>query len=101
MYPDPEVLYYLHFSLANHYFWNSDDKLALKYFQQCLADSPNHPNVYYNMAVSYHKLQDYRNELKYYQLFVDKADSTNDAQALQSAKEAIAECRKVLFMKEP
>ena len=101
MYPDPEVLYYLHFSLANHYFWNSDDKLALKYFQQCLADSPNHPNVYYNMAVSYHKLQDYRNELKYYQLFVDKADSTTDAQALQSAKEAIAECRKVLFMKEP
>ena len=101
MYPDPEVLYYLHFSLANHYFWNSDDKLALKYFQQCLADSPNHPNVYYNMAVCYHKLQDYRNELKYYQLFVDKADSTTDAQALQSAKEAIAECRKVLFMKEP
>ena len=98
MYPDPEVLYFLHFSLANHYFWQSDDKTALKYFAQCLADSPEHTNIYYNMAVCHHNLKDYRNEMKYYQLFVDKAPADTDHHAVQAAKEAIQECRKVLFM---
>ena len=99
MYPDPEVLYYLHYSIANHYFWNSEDKMAIKYFRQCLADSPNHANVHYNMAVSYHKLEDYRNEMKCYEQFLQMANPDKDANAIQSAKEAIEECKKVLFMK--
>ncbi|MBQ7237754.1 MAG: tetratricopeptide repeat protein [Bacteroidales bacterium] len=101
MYPDPETLYYLHYSIANHYFWKSNDKMAIKFFRQCLDDSPNHANVYFNMALSYHKLNDYRNEMKYYQLFLDKAKPDEDPNAIQMAKEAIEECRKVLFMKSP
>ncbi|MBP5345797.1 MAG: tetratricopeptide repeat protein [Bacteroidales bacterium] len=101
MYPDPETLYYLHYSIANHYFWHSNDKMAIKYFRQCVDDSPNHANVYFNIALSYHKLNDYRNEMKYYQLFLDKAKPDEDPNAIQMAKEAIEECRKVLFMKRP
>lgn len=99
MYPDPEVLYYLHYSIANHYFWKSNDKIAIKYFRQCLEDSPNHANVYFNMAVSYHKLDDYRNEMMYYEKFLQAANPDKDDNAIQMAKEAIENCRKALFMK--
>ena len=101
MYPDPEVLYYLHYSIANYYFWDSNDKMAIKYFRQCLDDSPNHANIHFNMAVSYHKMNNYRNELKCYEKFLEMADSDKDANAIQMAKEAIEECKKVLFMKTP
>lgn len=100
MYPDPEVLYYLENSIANMYFWKSKDKKAVEYFRKCLEHSPEHANVYYNMAYCYHKLKDYKNELNCYEKFLEMAKPDEDPNALQYAREAVEECRKVLFMKD-
>lgn len=99
MYPDPETLYFLHNSIANFYFWRSKDKKAIEFFRKSLEDSPSHYNVYYNMAISYHHLKDYRSEMKCFEKFLEMAKPDEDPNALQYAKDCIAECRKVLFMK--
>lgn len=100
MQPDPEVLYYLHNSIANYHFWRSEDKQAIEYFRKSLESAPGHYNVYYNMAISYHNLKDYRNEMKCYEKFLEMAKPDEDPNALRYAREAVEECRKVLFMKD-
>lgn len=100
MYPDPETLYFLHNSIANFYFWRSKDKKAIEFFRKSLEDSPSHYNVYYNMAISYHHLKDYHNEMKCFEKFLEMAKPDEDPNALRYAREAVEECRKVLFMKD-
>lgn len=100
MYPDPETVYYLQNSIANMYFWKSEDKKAIEYFRKSLESAPGHYNVYYNMAISYHNLKDYRNEMKCYEKFLEMAKPDEDPNALRYAREAVEECRKVLFMKD-
>ena len=100
MQPDPEVVYYLQFSIANMYFWKGDDQHAIEYFKRCLAASPEHSNVYYNMAIAYHKLKNYRKEMECFEKFVELAKPDEDPETLRYAQEGIEECRKVLFMQK-
>lgn len=89
MQPDAELVYYLYNSIANMYFWQSEDKKAAQYFKKCLEYSPEHYNAYYNMAHSYHKLKDYRNEMKCFETFLKYSTEDDNSENKQYARECI------------
>lgn len=99
MQPNQETLFILYNSIGNFYALNRAAD-AIPYYQKALKASPNHANIYYQLAYCYHKLKDYRNEMKSYEQYVQVAGSDEDPNALEYARERIEECRKVLFMKQ-
>ncbi len=99
MQPNKEMLFYLFNHVGNRMteMYKSSD--AVYYYNRAKGIFPNRFNLYYQLAVNYHRLKDYKNEMTCYQKYIELAPVDEDPETIEYAKECIAECKKVLFMK--
>ena len=73
MQPDSKLMFALTNTLAEGYFkWGKYDK-SISYMKQSMKYPYSNVFVYYRMAQAYGMMKKLRDEQKYYQLFVDKA----------------------------
>lgn len=99
MQPNKEMLFYLFNHVGNRMTEMYQTKDAIFYYNRAKGVFPDRFNVYYQLAVNYHRMKDYKNEMACYQKYIDLAPDDEDPDTIEYAKECIAECRKVLFMK--
>ena len=100
MQPNKEMLFYLFDHVGNRMTEMYQSKDAIFYYNRAKGVFPNRFNIYYQLAVNYHRLKDYKNEMACYEKYIELAPDDEDPDTIEYAKECIAECRKVLFMKE-
>ncbi|MDO4496390.1 MAG: tetratricopeptide repeat protein [Bacteroidales bacterium] len=99
MQPNKELLFYLYNHIARHMMMRGSIEEAIKWYKKSSSILPDRPNNYYHLASCYHILKDYRNELRYHELYLEHVGEDEDPANISYAKECISECKKVLFMK--
>ncbi|MCF0180598.1 MAG: hypothetical protein HUJ97_10205, partial [Bacteroidales bacterium] len=72
---------------------------AIEYYRKAQKVDPSRSNINYQLAVCYHRKQDYKQEMHYFEQYLKYAPEDEDPNTIEYAKECIEECRKVLFMK--
>ena len=100
MQPNKDMLFYLYNHVGNRMTEMYRPNDAIYYYNRAKGVFSNRFNLYYQMAVNYHRLKDYKNEMASYQKYIELAPEDEDPETIEYAKECIAECRRVLFMKE-
>lgn len=100
MQPNKDMLFYVYNHCGNRMAEAFNAEEAIYYYNKAKAVFSNRYNLHYQMAVQYHRLKDYKKEMNSYEQYIKYAPADEDPDTIEYAKECIAECKKVLFMKE-
>lgn len=100
MQPNKDMLFYLYNHCGNKMAEVFKTEEAIEYYNLAKSVYSDRYNLYYQLAVQYHRIKDYRKEMQSYENYIKYAPANEDPETIQYAKECIAECKKVLFMKD-
>lgn len=99
MQPDQNILFYIFDHIGNGLASVFRLEESVKFYDRARKIQPTNYNLYYKLAIQYYRLKDYKNEMHCFEKYIEYAPKNEDPDTLEYAKEQIAECKKVLFMK--
>lgn len=99
MQPNKDMLFYLYNHIGNSYAAQYLDNKSVIWYQKACEIYSDRYNVYYQMAIAYRRMKDYKYEQQNFELYLKYAPKDEDPETIAYAKECIDECKRMLFMK--